>query len=101
MLELMQAEEYACYKGDLVISLPEGSYTTEEMWSIIMEMLKTSITIQDKMRRHFESLPGSTKFTCSTHCVSQAFGRPNGGSMSSWPTGSHCPKASSTSEISK
>ncbi len=58
MLELVQAEDYAYYKGDLVLSLPKGSYTVDEMWDILMEMFKTSIAIQDEMRRHFESLPG-------------------------------------------
>ena len=58
VLELAQAEDYAYYKGDLVLSLPKGSYTTEEMWEILMEMFKASIAIQDEMRRHFESLPG-------------------------------------------
>lgn len=37
MLELAQAEDYAYYKGDLVLSLPRGSNTTEEMWDILME----------------------------------------------------------------
>ena len=58
MLELAQAEDYAYYKGDLVLSLPKGSYTTEGMWDILMDMFRTSIAIQDEMRRHFESLPG-------------------------------------------
>lgn len=64
MLELAQAEDYAYYKGDLVLSLPRGSNTTEEMWDILMEMFKTSIAIQDEMRRHFENKCNSLHF-CS------------------------------------
>ncbi|MDO4796699.1 MAG: hypothetical protein Q4A01_01630 [Coriobacteriales bacterium] len=58
MLELVRAEDEAYFRGDLVLSLPEGSYNSEEMWSILMGMFKTSIAIEDEMRRHFESLPG-------------------------------------------
>lgn len=57
-LELAQAEDEAYFKGDLVLSLPEGSYTAAEMWDVVMEMFKTTIAIQDEMRRDFESLPG-------------------------------------------
>ena len=57
-LELARTEDFAYFKGDLVLSLPRGSYTAEEMWEVAMEMLRTSIAIQDEMRRHFESLPG-------------------------------------------
>ncbi len=58
MLELVQAENYAYYKGELVLSLPRESYVTEEMWDTLMDMFKTSIAIEREMRRHFESLPG-------------------------------------------
>lgn len=58
MLELVQAEDEAYFRGDLVLSLPKGSYTAEEMWEIVMDMFRTTIAIQDEMRRHFESLPG-------------------------------------------
>lgn len=58
MLELAQAEDMAYFKGDLVLSLPKGSYTADEMWDVVMEMFKTTIAIQDEMRRDFESLPG-------------------------------------------
>ena len=57
-LELAQAEDLAYFRGDLVLSLPEGSYTAEEMWEVLMDMFRTSIAIQDEIRRHFESLPG-------------------------------------------
>lgn len=58
MLELAQAEDMAYFKGDLVLSLPKGSYTVEEMWEVVKEMFRTTIAIQDEMRRDFESLPG-------------------------------------------
>lgn len=56
-LELVQAEDLAYFRGDLVLSLPKGSYTSEEMWEILMDMFRTIIAIQDEMRRGFESLP--------------------------------------------
>ena len=55
-LELAQAEDLAYFRGDLVLSLPEGSYTAEEMWEVLMDMFRTTIAIQDEMRRDFESL---------------------------------------------
>ena len=57
-IELAKAEDEAFFKGDLVLSLPEGSYTADEMWEIVMEMFRTTIAIQDEMRKDFESLPG-------------------------------------------
>ena len=57
-IELAKAEDEAFFKGDLVLSLPEGSYTADEMWEVLMDMFRTSIAIQDEMRRHFDSLPG-------------------------------------------
>lgn len=55
--DLEQAEMMAQFKGDLVLSSPE-SYTAEEMWEVVKEMLRATIAIQDEMRRDFESLPG-------------------------------------------
>ena len=57
-LELAQAEDEAYFKGDLVLSLPKGSYTVEEMWEVVKEMFRTTIAIHDAMRADFESLPG-------------------------------------------
>lgn len=57
-IELAKAEDEAFFKGDLVLSLPEGSYTADEMWEVLMDMFRTSIAIQDEMRRHFDRLPG-------------------------------------------
>ncbi|MBR3316135.1 MAG: hypothetical protein IKG18_18600 [Atopobiaceae bacterium] len=53
--ELIQEEDEAFFKGDLVLSLPEGSYSAEEMWDIVMDMFKTSIAVEQEMRRDFES----------------------------------------------
>lgn len=58
MLKLVQAEDCTYYKSNLVLSLPKGSYTVDEIWDILKEMFKTSIAIEDEIRRHFESLPG-------------------------------------------
>ena len=55
---LMEEHEMAYFRGDLVLSRPEGSYTAEEMWEVLMDMFRTTIAIQDEMRRDFESLPG-------------------------------------------
>ncbi len=57
-IELAKAEDEAFFRGDLVLSLPEVSYTADEMWEALMDMFRTSIAIQDEMRRHFDSLPG-------------------------------------------
>ena len=57
-IELAKAEDEAFFKGDLVLSLPEGSYTADEMREVLMDMFRTSIAIQDEMRRHFDSLLG-------------------------------------------
>lgn len=57
-LELAKAEDEAYFKGDLVLSLPKGSYTVEEMWEVVKEMFRTTIAIHDAMRADFESLSG-------------------------------------------
>ena len=57
-IELVQAEDEAYFKGDLMLSLPQGSYTAEEMWDILTDMFRATIAIQDEMRRDFESLSG-------------------------------------------
>ena len=57
-IELTQAEDEAYFKGDLMLSLPQGSYTAEEMWDILTDMFRATIAIQDEMRRDFESLSG-------------------------------------------
>jgi hypothetical protein len=36
------AEELAYFKGDMVLDSPE-SYTAEEMWDVVMEMLEATI----------------------------------------------------------
>lgn len=46
------------FKGDIVLSLPDGSCNAEEMWNILMDKFKMSITIEDEMRRRSESLLG-------------------------------------------
>lgn len=38
--EIIQVEDEAYFKGDLVLSLPEGSYPAEEMWEVVMDMLR-------------------------------------------------------------
>ena len=42
--ELCQAEEFAYFKGDMVLDSPE-SYTAEEMWDVVMEMLEATIAV--------------------------------------------------------
>ena len=53
--ELIQAEDEAYFKGDLVLSLPEESYSAEEMWDVVMDMFGTSIAVEQEMRRELES----------------------------------------------
>ena len=52
--ELCMAEELAYFKGDMVLDSPE-SYTAEEMWGVVMEMLETTIAVQDAMHYDFMS----------------------------------------------
>ena len=52
--ELCQAEELAYFKGDMVLDSPE-SYTAEEMWDVVMEMLEATIAVQDAMHEDFMS----------------------------------------------
>lgn len=37
-----------------MLSLPEESYSAEEMWDIVMDMFKTSIAVEREMRRDFD-----------------------------------------------
>ena len=41
---LCQAEELACFKGDMVLDSPQ-SYSAEEMWDVVMEMLEATIAV--------------------------------------------------------
>ena len=52
--ELCMAEELAYFKGDMVLDSPE-SYTAEEMWDVVMEMLEPTIAVQDAMHYDFMS----------------------------------------------
>lgn len=54
--ELIRVEGEVFFKGDLVLSLPKGSYSAEEMRDIVMDMFKTSIAVQQEPRRDFEKL---------------------------------------------
>ncbi|WP_261429399.1 hypothetical protein [Xiamenia xianingshaonis] len=53
MTELTQAEDFAYFRGDLCLSIPE-SYSLEEKKEICEEMLSTSQAIEDAMRADFE-----------------------------------------------
>ena len=44
--ELIQAEDEAYFRDDLVLILPEGSYSAEEMWDVVMDMFRTSIAVE-------------------------------------------------------
>ncbi len=48
------AEEFAYFKGDMVLDSPEP-YTAEEMWEVIMEMFTTTIVVRDAMREDLMS----------------------------------------------
>ena len=52
--ELCMAEELAYSKGDMVLDSPE-SFTAEEKWEVLMEMLKITIAVQDAMHEDFMS----------------------------------------------
>ena len=52
--QLLQDEDFAYYRGDLVLSSPE-SFTVEEKWAILLEMFESSIAVQKAIQEDFLS----------------------------------------------
>ena len=67
-IELAKAEDEAFFRGDLVLSLPEGSYTADEMWEVLMDMFRTSIRTGPAKRR---SPPWTRTRACRSSCAAR------------------------------
>lgn len=95
--ELCQAEELAYFNEDMVLSSPE-SYTAEEMWEVVMEMLEATIAVQNAMHEDFMSHTPEQLKPCSTLALTPVLPARSGGRTPSSATG-RCPTTRCESQV--